>query len=64
MHCSSCAGLIEKELLKISGIKSVNVNFASENALIHADSSVSDEMLILAIKKTGYQAVTIDSEKN
>src|SRR3990167_10663158 len=28
MHCSSCAGLIERGLKKVSGVSAVNVNFA------------------------------------
>lgn len=39
MHCTSCAGLIEKSLKGIAGVTEVNVNFASEKARIKYDSS-------------------------
>ena len=32
MHCTSCAGLIEKQLKKVSGVSEAHVNFASEKA--------------------------------
>lgn len=62
MHCASCAGLIEKQLSKVSGVESANVNFAAEKALIHANSSVPTDALLSAVKKAGYQAEAIDSE--
>jgi len=58
MHCASCAGLIEKGLRKISGIKSVSVNFASEKAkIVYNQSQISTQSLIKAINKMGYQAM-------
>ena len=62
MHCTSCAGLIEKQLSKVPGVESANVNFAAEKALIHANSSVPTDALVAAVKKAGYQAEPIDSE--
>ena len=62
MHCSSCAGLIEKQLSKVPGVESANVNFAAEKALIHTDRSVPTDALLAAVKKAGYKAEAIDSE--
>ena len=45
MHCASCAGLIERAVKKVPGVKQANVNFAAEKALIvfdEATSSVGD----------------------
>ena len=40
MHCASCAGTIERVLLKVAGVRSASVNFASESALIEFDELV------------------------
>lgn len=63
MHCSSCAGLIEKQLKKVTGVSSANVNFAAEKALVSADSTVTHDALIEAVKKAGYRAETLDNEE-
>jgi len=61
MHCSSCAGLIERSLKKVPGVKEANVNFAAEKASILLDQSQSPkEKLIEAVKKTGYSASFAD----
>jgi Cu+-exporting ATPase len=61
MHCASCAGLIERALKKVEGIKSANVNFVAEKARVVFDTSlVTIEQLIQAIKKAGYDARVAD----
>lgn len=63
MHCSSCAGLIERSLKKVPGVKEANVNFAAEKALVLLDESQSSpESLIKAVKKTGYGATLVDGQ--
>jgi len=57
MHCASCAGLIERGLKKVSGVKTVNVNFAAEKARVVFDTSLaSADQLIKAVEKSGYKA--------
>lgn len=61
MHCASCAGIIERALKKVPGVRSANVNFAAEKALIHFDENtlkVSD--LIKAIERAGYRAEEVN----
>ena len=61
MHCSSCAGLIERSLKKVPGVKEANVNFAAEKASVLLDESVSPKQkLVDAVKKTGYGAEFAD----
>jgi Cu+-exporting ATPase len=61
MHCTSCAGLIEKALKKVPGVKESSVNFAAEKASITYDEKQADEnILIQAVKKTGYGATVLD----
>ncbi|EKE06322.1 MAG: hypothetical protein ACD_19C00017G0022 [uncultured bacterium] len=55
MHCTSCAGLIEKQLKKVNGVTEAHVNFASEKASVVFDSNISKvEDLINAVSRAGY----------
>ena len=57
MHCASCAANIENSLKKTPGVKSVNVNFASEKAHVHYDESATNLGDIKkTIEKLGYHA--------
>ena len=61
MHCTSCAGVIEKSLKKVTGVTEARVNFAAEKATVTYDSSVAlEEDLIKAVVKTGYKAMISD----
>jgi len=58
MHCASCAATVEKSLKKVSGVKSANVNFASERASIEYDPEKADESrLERAVEDAGYKAI-------
>lgn len=60
MHCASCAGIIERSLKKVSGVEKANVNFASENATISYDGTITSvASLVEAVKKAGYGAEVI-----
>ncbi|MEK7482386.1 MAG: heavy metal translocating P-type ATPase [Patescibacteria group bacterium] len=62
MHCASCAGIIEKSLKKVPGVKSAAVNFAAEKARIVFDkSAVSVNDLVSAVSKAGYKATVYDA---
>lgn len=56
MHCSSCAGLIERQLRKVPGVTRASVNFAAEKAMVRFDAGVTTEQLVAAVKKAGYRA--------
>ncbi|HEX9664454.1 MAG TPA: heavy metal translocating P-type ATPase, partial [Patescibacteria group bacterium] len=57
MHCASCALTIEGNLQKTKGVKSANVNFATQKATVEFDKRAGDDQKILEIiKKSGYQA--------
>lgn len=63
MHCASCARLIEKQLGKVPGVQTANVNFATERAHVTALDSVTNELLLGAVKKAGYRAEIMDSDQ-
>jgi len=57
MDCASCAANIENSLKKQKGIKSVNVNFASEKAYLEFEpAKLSLEKIQKIIEKLGYRA--------
>ena len=61
MHCASCALIIEKLLLKINGVGSASVNFASLRAAVGYDETkVDPEVLIKAIEEAGYKVVLLN----
>ncbi len=63
MHCASCAGLIERSLKKLPGVKQATVNFAAEKATVIAQpGAVSQEHIIGAIRKAGYDATPAEEE--
>jgi Cu+-exporting ATPase len=55
MTCASCAGRVERALAKVSGVSSVSVNLASEQARVEAPAGSLEELLN-AISAAGYQA--------
>lgn len=61
MHCASCAVLIAKGLQELPGVKSANVNYANEQALIEHDTSCTVEDLIMQVKNTGYKAILFNN---
>jgi Cu+-exporting ATPase len=53
MTCASCAGRVERALLKVPGVESAAVNLAAEQVRIEAtEGDVAD--LIQAVEKAGY----------
>lgn len=61
MHCTSCAGIIERALKKVSGVKEARVNFTAEKASVLVDSSLpSNDLLLEAVRKAGYKATVLD----
>lgn len=61
MHCTSCAGIIEKSLKKVPGVKEAHVNFTAEKASVLVDASLpSKDLLLEAVKKAGYKATVLD----
>jgi P-type Cu+ transporter len=62
MTCASCVARVERVLGKVTGVSSVSVNLATEQASVKAVSSVSPDLLIGAVRKAGYDAAIPASE--
>ena len=55
MHCASCASIIEKTFKKKEGVRSVQVNYATETAKVEHDTEkVSAQQLSKSIEPLGY----------
>ncbi len=59
MTCVNCAAAIQKDISRLSGVQSANVNYANEKAVIEFDPAVIGlDTFISSIHESGYQAVT------
>ena len=55
MTCASCAARIEKRLNRIDGV-TATVNYATEQAKVHAPEAVGVDELIAQVEAAGYSA--------
>ena len=55
MSCAGCAARIERTLNDLEGVEAT-VNFATEQATVHCDPSVSVDDLVEAVESAGYVA--------
>jgi len=61
MTCASCAGRVEKSLLKVPGVVTAEVNLALETAQVTgAAKEITSEQLVAAVVAAGYQAQPIN----
>ncbi|MFQ3200387.1 MAG: Cu+-exporting ATPase [Zhongshania sp.] len=64
MSCASCVGRIEKALSKLSGVRAVSVNLATDSAHISVIKNLLNvSQLIVAIKDAGYTAISADENQ-
>ena len=62
MTCAACAARIERTLNKLDGVEAA-VNYATESAMVaFTKSDVTEQMLIDAVRKAGYDASVLDEE--
>ncbi|SAK61577.1 cation-transporting ATPase membrane protein [Caballeronia pedi] len=59
MTCASCVARVEKVLRRVPGVESVAVNLATEKATVHASGAVTDDQLVAAVAKAGYDAAPV-----
>ena len=58
LHCAACSGIIERALLRVPGVHSVQVSAAAERATVcWAPVSTRPSALIAAVRAAGYDAV-------
>lgn len=54
MHCQACQKIIEKKLLKISGVTIVTADLTGE-VTVQADRSISTDEVKLALEGTDFE---------
>lgn len=59
MTCASCVTSVEKALLSVEGVQSVQVNLAEQSALVRGIFA-NPQPLLNAIQRAGYQAEILD----
>ena len=62
MDCVNCAANVTRALEKVDGVLDVNVNFATEHALVTLAAGVPRSSLIAAVEKAGYSVVQAGDE--
>lgn len=63
MVCASCAQTVQQAVAKLPGITQANVNLATNQLQIEYDErSVQLNQVILAVKKSGYQAKSLENQ--
>jgi Cu+-exporting ATPase len=64
MHCASCAQKIESNLRKLKGVKSANVNLATERATLEFnEKTINEDKIISVIEKLGYGVIRESHEE-
>jgi len=60
MHCANCSMRIESIEDDLPGIKQVNASYHKQNMVVEYDETrLTDEQIIAAVKKKGYQAIPV-----
>lgn len=58
MHCSNCSMKLESIEDDLPGVKEINASYHKQQMIVEFDEKqVSEEQIIAAAKKKGYQAV-------
>ncbi len=64
MTCASCVANVESALRGVSGVKSADVNLATERASVELDPTRADvPALVRAVERAGYGALALSSDQ-
>lgn len=62
MHCAGCVNAVDKQLESLKGVKSAQVNLATESAIVEYDGDISMDDFAEVISKGGYTLVRDDTK--
>jgi len=62
MHCPLCTSAVKKSLVRLEGVRKVEVRLNTKRAAVWHDDALSDAALRAAIMTTGYEATLISRE--
>jgi len=58
MSCTNCAMKLESLEDSLEGVKEINASYHKlEMVIVYDDAKLTDEQIIAAVKKKGYQAI-------
>jgi len=58
MHCANCSMRLESIEDDLPGIREINASYHKQQMVVEFDESkVSEEQILAAVKKKGYQAI-------
>ena len=63
MMCGHCTGRVQKALEALEGVKAVTMSLENKQAVVEADSEVTNETLTAAVTEAGYEVKEITDEK-
>ncbi|MBL1079535.1 heavy-metal-associated domain-containing protein [Nocardia sp. 2] len=58
MTCGHCVGSVQKEIGKIDGVTSVDVDLASGLVKVESSSALADADVVAAVDEAGYQVAS------
>lgn len=60
MHCTNCSMKLESLEDELAGVKEINASYHKQQMIVEFDETiVSEDQIIAAAKKKGYQAVPV-----
>lgn len=63
MNCGHCKATVEKALSALDGVKDAKVNLDKKIAAVTLEKEISDEVLLNAVKESGFDAVSVTVKK-
>lgn len=61
MHCTSCALNIDFDLEDLEGVEKAKTSYAKQECIVEfEEGKISEDLILEAIKKSGYKAVIVD----
>ncbi len=62
MCCARCAARVEKRLIIISNVVSVDVKFKKNLAVVRSRIEIPDEQIVSAVVDAGFKVLSIESK--
>ncbi|HOA40084.1 MAG TPA: cation transporter [Halanaerobiales bacterium] len=59
MTCAHCAARVKKELEKIEGVESVEVNVEEKKAVVSLNTAIFEVKLKAAVEEAGYEVIKL-----
>jgi P-type Cu+ transporter len=63
MTCASCVASVEDALRGVAGVRTADVNLATERARVEVDPRADDAALVRAIERAGYGALVLAADR-